>query len=393
MIIQIHRGQNQIGGSIIEISDGTTRLFFDIGINLSECERVEVPQIDGLFCGDTHCDGVFISHYHADHIGLTEHLLIGIPIYMGERAYGIISAASEYREKKLPFEPTYIYDRQKIVIGEFSITPYLCDHSAFDSYMFLVENGGKKVLYTGDFRANGRLDFDVLINDLPVVDALITEGTTLSRDDRENIQEEFLEQIAVDYLKDKNGPAFIMMSAQNIDRLITAQNIADKTNRVLLHDIYTAKIAASCEVLSSRARVFMTGGDKQYEQLQSFNDVKIGKHQIAKTPFLMCIRQSMKNYLSKLNDLISFDDGVLFYGMWKGYMEQPGMQEFLEFMTSKGVKVHILHTSGHADASTIDKIIAKVCPQVIIPIHTENAMWFYKLRPSISIQEGKKITV
>lgn len=117
MIIQIHRGQNQIGGSIIEISDGTTRLFFDIGINLSECERVEVPQIDSLFCGDTHCDGVFISHYHADHIGLTEHLLKGIPIYMGERAYGIISAASEYREKKLPFEPTYIYDRQKIVIG------------------------------------------------------------------------------------------------------------------------------------------------------------------------------------------------------------------------------------------------------------------------------------
>ena len=32
MNIHIHRGQNQIGGSIIEITDNKTRPFFDIGI-------------------------------------------------------------------------------------------------------------------------------------------------------------------------------------------------------------------------------------------------------------------------------------------------------------------------------------------------------------------------
>ena len=385
MIIHIHRGQNQIGGSIIEITDNKTRLFFDIGINLVENEEIEVPQIDGLFCGDSNCDGVFISHYHSDHIGLTEKLLEGIPVFMGEKAYEIISAATDYRNKSLFFKPNYIYDKERIVIGDFVITPLLCDHSAFDSYMFLIENGGKKVLYTGDFRANGRLDFDSLLSSLPTVDALITEGTTLTREGKENIQEELLEQIAIDYIQDKSGPVFIMMSAQNIDRLITAPNIADKTGRVLLQDIYTAKIAKSCDILSEKTRVFMTGGDKQYEQLQQFSDVKIGKHRIAKTPFLMCIRQSMKSYLSKLNELVSFDGGVLFYGMWKGYMEQPKMQEFLDFMTSKGVKIHILHTSGHADVITIEKIIDKTCPKTIIPVHTENSKWFDKYKPSINI--------
>ena len=34
MKIHIHRGQNQIGGSIIEISSDTTRIFFDIGTEL-----------------------------------------------------------------------------------------------------------------------------------------------------------------------------------------------------------------------------------------------------------------------------------------------------------------------------------------------------------------------
>ena len=393
MVIYIHRGQNQIGGSIIEITDDKTRLFFDIGVNLVEDKDIEVPQIDGLFCGDANCDGVFLSHYHSDHIGLTEKLLAGIPVYMGEKAYETISAAADYQDKTLSFTPNFVHDKGSVVVGDFVITPLLCDHSAYDSYMYLIENGGKKVLYTGDFRANGRLDFDTLLSNLPTVDVLITEGTTLTREDKENIQEEFLEQIAVDYIKDKNGPVFIMMSAQNIDRLITAQNIADHTGRVLLQDVYTAQVAKSCGVLSDRAKVFMTGGDKQYEQLQQFRDVKIGKHEIAKIPFMMCIRQSMKNYLSKLNKLVSFEGGVLFYAMWKGYMEQPNMQDFLDFMTSKGVKIHILHTSGHADAMTINKIIEKTSPKTIIPVHTENSKWFDKYKSTINIVNEPQINL
>lgn len=393
MNIHIHRGQNQIGGTIIEISDDKTRLFFDIGINLDESDEVQVPEIDGLFCGVPNCDGVFISHYHSDHLGLTDKLLDGIPVFMGEKAYEIITAAADYREKQLSFKPHYIYDKDKIMFGKFTITPFLCDHSAFDSYMFLIEHGDKTILYTGDFRANGRLDFDALLSELPKVDVLITEGTTLTREGQGNIQEELLENIAVNYIHDKKGPVFIMMSAQNIDRLVTAQNIADQTGRVFLQDIYTAQIAKSCDVLSDKARVFMTGGDKQYQQLQQFNTVKIGKYEISKIPFLMCIRQSMKNYLAKLNDLVSFEGGVLFYGMWKGYMEQPEMKEFLDWMTSKGVKVHILHTSGHADSITIEKIVKVTSPKTIIPVHTENADWFDKYEPSAIIAEESVIEV
>lgn len=393
MIIYIHRGQKQIGGSIVEISDDKTRLFFDIGINLDESDKVEVPEIDGLFCGAPNCDGVFISHYHSDHLGLTDKLLDGISIFMGEKAYEIITAAADYREKPLSFKPYYIYDKDKIMLGKFTITPFLCDHSAFDSYMFLIEHGDKTILYTGDFRANGRLDFDALLSDLPKVDVLITEGTTLTREGKENIQEELLEDIAVNYIQDKKGPVFIMMSAQNIGRLVTAQNIADQTGRVFLQDIYTAQIAKSCDVLSDKARVFMTGGDKQYQKLQQFNTVKIGKYEISKTPFLMCIRQSMKNYLAKLNDLVSFEGGVLFYGMWKGYMEQPEIKEFLDWMTSKGVKVHILHTSGHADSVTIEKIIEVTTPKIIIPVHTENEEWFDKYKETIRIIKNTKVNL
>ena len=380
MNIKVHRGQNQIGGSIIEISSNNARVFFDIGIELDENKDTEVPQIEGLFCGEKNCDAVIISHYHSDHIGLAEHLLPNIPIYMGNEAFKLMKAAYDYRDIDINFIPSLIEDYKEFTIKDLKITPILCDHSAYGSYMFLIEADGETTLYTGDFRANGRMDFEKLLDKVPCVDNLIIEGTTLSREDNtENIPEEKLEEIAVDFLRSYDGPVFIMMSAMNIDRLITAQNIAKRTDRVFLEDIYTADIASSIGISKENTRVFMTGGDKQYDMLQSkYSDIKIGKNEIAKKTFIMCVRSSMKNYLSKLNDLVSFENGVLFYGMWKGYLEKPNTREFINFMEDKGVKTHILHTSGHADSYTIDRLIKDVNPKQIIPVHTENAHWFNK---------------
>ena len=40
------------------------------------------------------------------------------------------------------------------------------------------------------------------------------------------------------------------------------------------------------------------------------------------------------------------------------------------------MRVIDLHTSGHADAETIQALIQNVNPRHIIPVHTENAAWF-----------------
>ena len=196
MKINIIRGQNQIGGSIIEISTDKTKIVFDVGINLDESEEIEIPKIDGLFCGKKKYDAIFISHYHSDHIGLLDYVLDDIPIYMGERAYKIVKAANEYRGKQCGFSSEFLYENTPVCINDIKITPILCDHSAFDSYMLLVEADEKKLLYTGDFRSNGRLDYDNLLSKIPVVDALIIEGTTLSREiEMQNIEENVLNYI------------------------------------------------------------------------------------------------------------------------------------------------------------------------------------------------------
>ena len=94
----------------------------------------------------------------------------------------------------------------------------------------------------------------------------------------------------------------------------------------------------------------------------------------------------MLNYLKTLANKMSFENGLLVYSFWSGYREIDSMKEFLSECESLGLKVVTLHTSGHADESTIKKLIETVNPKMLIPIHTENAQRFKKIVPDVVIK-------
>ena len=382
MEINIIRGQNQIGGSIIEISSKSTKIILDVGSNLDDKEIV-VPEIEGLFKGEAKYDGVLISHYHSDHEGLATRILSEIPIYMGEKSYEIHKVTKEYMGKEYLKEPRVFKSEEQISIGDIKITPYLCDHSAFDSHMFLLECEGKKILYTGDFRSNGRKFFQSLLNKLPKVDALITEGTNLSNNKigKINLTEKELEKKGIELLEGNDRPVFVLIAGTNIDRIVTFYKIANTTKRLFLLDTYAGQITATIggNIPNPRTffnvKIFQTSSSK-HDILENYPKNKIWKNKIAKSNFLMCVRTSMKKYLESYPNEFSFEGCTLFYSMWEGYKKQENMKEFLKFMEEKGVKTISLYTSGHADEKDFDKLIKKVEPEIIVPIHTENSEWF-----------------
>ena len=382
MEINIIRGQNQIGGSIIEVSSKNTKIILDVGSNLDDKEIV-VPEIDGLFKGEAKYDGVLISHYHSDHVGLATRILPDIPIYMGEKSYEIHKVSNEYMEKEYLKEPKTFKAEEDFFIGDIKITPYLCDHSAFDAYMFLLDYEGKKILYTGDFRSNGRKSFEPLLRKLPKVDILITEGTNLSNNKigKINLTERELEKKGIEILEGNDRPVFVLMASTNIDRIVTFYKIANTTKRLFLLDTYAGQITATIggnipnPRTFSNVKIFQTSS-KKHEILENYKKNKISRDKIANSSFLMCVRASMKKYLEKYPEEFSFEGCTMFYSMWEGYKKQENMKEFLEFMKEKGVKIISLHTSGHADEKDFDKLIKKIEPKIIIPVHTENSEWF-----------------
>lgn len=163
MQIKIHRGINQIGGCVTEIKTKSTRILIDIGSNLPNSTskvKVNVAKISKK------CDAVFITHYHLDHIGEYMQVKKEVPIYIGEQAKEIFTIYQKKMQEPKVAEVTQEHiDRLEtfktfeqdvpLKIGDMTLTPIRVNHSAFDSYMFLIEAEGKKVLHTGDFRTHG----------------------------------------------------------------------------------------------------------------------------------------------------------------------------------------------------------------------------------------------
>ena len=384
MYIRTIRGQNQIGGNIIEVRSKNTKIILDIGKELEE-KIIEVPLVKGLFKGKADYDAVLITHYHEDHIGLINNILPDIPIYMGEKCYSIYKITNEYLGNKMVEISIFLQSEKEFRVGDIRIKPILCDHSAFDSYMILLYCENKKILYTGDFRASGRKSFSALLNKLEKIDILITEGTTVARENFKSYSEKSLEKKAINIISNNNSPVFVLTASANIDRIVTFYKVAKNTNRLFLEDVYMAKIttASGNNIPNPKdfenVKVFLTiPTEKNYSILNKYKNKKIGRKEISKNKFIMCIRSSMENYLDKLSKEISFKGGVLFYSMWKGYLGNDETKRFIDFMKGKGVNIIPLHTSGHADIKTIDALIEKTKPEYIIPVHTENAKWFEK---------------
>ena len=131
------------------------------------------------------CDAVLITHYHCDHIGEYMQVRPDIPIYIGEQAKDIFTifqnkmkdtGVTEITQEYVDRIETFKTFKQGVPfeIGDMKITPIRTDHSAFDSYMFLIEADGKRILHTGDFRTHGHIG-----NEIPKI--LETIGNYLSQ--------------------------------------------------------------------------------------------------------------------------------------------------------------------------------------------------------------------
>jgi len=119
------------------------------------------------------------------------------------------------------------------------------DHSGFDSYSFLIEADGKKLIYSGDFRQHGRKKYALpqFINkDTKKPDALLLEGTMLGRESDQTITEDDITDKTIEISKSSQGLIFLYFSSQNIDRLVSFYKAAMSMNKVFVIDVYTAYI-------------------------------------------------------------------------------------------------------------------------------------------------------
>jgi len=81
--------------------------------------------------------------------------------------------------------------------------------------------------------------------------------------------------------------------------------------------------------------------------------------------------------------------------LWEGYLPDDAMQKMTRFIKKKKMKFYQVHTSGHAEIDTLKKVVKKLKPGRIIPIHTFHPDKYGNLfsRKIVQLSDGEVFVV
>ena len=385
MQIRILKGTNQIGGVFTEISSKQAQIIIDFGDDLDGVKRLE--NIEGLTIGKPAYDGVFVTHNHQDHMGRIDDILEDVPVYMSDLSRKIFETVFCFSKNKgkIRRETINLKEEKKITIKDMKITPYIVDHSAYNSFMLLIEADGKRILHTGDFRNHGYkgILLESTLKKIGKIDLLITEGTTFSREQVKSKTEKELVDDIVEKTK-KYDQVLMLMSTTNIDRVTTMQKVANRTGKTVIHDIIlsnvlqlvTQKIPNALN--SKNIGVFLPSNTYIKREMEEYRQyIEPFQERINETgnllhgKFIMNIRVSMLKDIERLKDEV-LNNCCIVYSMWEGYKREDMYKNFLDKMKELEIDVFDLHVSGHADYTAFNQVIDIAKPDAVIPMHTEN---------------------
>lgn len=323
--------------------------------------------IPGVTDGNGHCDAVLFTHYHGDHIGQMLRIRPEIPIYAGALAKDIMRLSAERGGQKNEalckrIETMQAFSPGKpFLIGDIQITPFCIDHSACDSYMFLIEADGKRVLYTGDFRLHGvrRNVMDkILDRRIGKVDVVVTEGTTVSRSEHKAVTEWELQKRVKAYLRQYKY-VFVLCATTNLDRIFVLARAVPRGKYCICDEYQKTLVKVVSDHWSSLSTFY------EMPKLNTPGSCILQGFQERGGLMFVRVNRQFERIIRQFDP----QQSILLYSMWDGYRTKPD-SNIPEFLSLTGTWAE-LHTSGHASPNDLRHVIEKAAPEIVIPMHTD----------------------
>jgi len=439
MILTMHRGSKQIGGSCVELraADGD-RLLLDAGMPLARPDggdwprgtmtrpsdelRAEgvLPNIDGLYADATpQFSGLVVSHAHLDHHGLAHHVHPEVPVYASAGTIEMLKVSKLFvPDAAVPVDMRVLPTAEPLSIGSFTVRGIPVDHAAPDSRALLVEADGQRLLYSGDLRAHGR--HPELFDSLPeavrqggAIDVLILEGTTIGQAPGAHgfPSEADVEGQLTDVVRNAPGLVVVIASGQNIDRAISVYRAALATGRELVLDAYQAYVlmmlkdicpdAPQFDSPSVRVKFVHAHVQKLKEaglfpvacRMSGAGKRKVTAEQLAADPgaFVYLARASGAT-VALLRFLIRTAKPTIVWSQWSGYLKKGG--PIPTFCAEHGMDPLLIHSGGHAHPEDLAELVRRLAPKAVVPIHTEAAAQFAQIMPNVHvIDDGEAVEI
>lgn len=406
MRARIHRGTQEIGGTVVELEAEGRRLLLDCGLPISSTPdaAIALPEVPGLTGPDPSLLGVVLSHGHRDHWGLLGHASGTPAIFMGAGTERILAAASFFiRDVPALRSTAYLEDSRLISVGPFALTAHLVDHSAFDAYALTVEAAGRRLFYSGDIRSHGRKGalFERLVRRPPRnIDVMLMEGSSLGRlgEDAHFPTEDEIEAELTAVIRRTPGMVLVAASAQNIDRVVTIFRAAKRNGRTLVVDLYAAEILHATgqnsipqtswpdvALFTPRHQQVKVKRAGRFDLIERHRAGRLFPEDLAASPdrYVVLFRASL------LGDLLQagcLSGAHAVWSQWAGYLKDEKTVALFAALQAQGIGVDLIHTSGHASIPDLKRLARAIAPRTLVPIHTFEAARFPSLFENVVVR-------
>jgi len=448
--LTFYGGAGEIGGNKILLQSKSAKIYLDFGepfdfgaeyfyewltpraANGLECyfEFDILPKIPRLY-GRTQLqftdlpyekpdvDAVFITHHHADHAGHLSFLDEDIPVHLGHGTKTIIDAYSALFPGLLNFgehnNVSLFKSGDRIKVKDLVIRPIHVEHSAPGAYGFIIDTPGGTIAYTGDFRRHGpkRELTDDFINAAAEAKPriLICEGTRMTLDPEKQFDESQVYEKIKGIIKRSKGLVFGEFSMCNIDRFKSFYAAARDAGRVMVVD---TKYAFILDCLKDKVGLPDPKTDEfmrvyfKLSRSREFCEADYGRNEKGFLGNMITyreIRKSPKKFVmftgfNKLMELVYIQPKKADYifSSSEHFLEGEENREQREvldnWLNHFGITLHKAHCSGHAAKSDIEYAVRKIAPEILIPVHTQNAEEFRKIHDRVIIpKKGDRIEV
>jgi ribonuclease J len=336
------------------------------------------------------------------------------------------------------------------------VTPFPVDHSIPGACAYLIEYDGGTLVYTGDLRFHGRMGHvtDSSIEELAEAhpDAILIEGTNLRSDEGSSAHdtafhrrfafwsEQGLEAKALEEIQGASGLVMADFGMKDLDRLMTFQRVAHATGRrlaILPRDAYIVRLAQEAgyptiDLADPDLVVYLKrAGSGTYDKgdikqdwarstllrfagsglnsmgpkgrRDAVEDILNGSYpRIVRAPE---VAAHQSDYLLSLGywdvqelcDLRPSRGSLYVHSSAEAFNEEMSwsQERLARWLDLAGMDSAHIHASGHAPQEDLFRIVERLAPRHVYPIHTEHAeRYVQRFGDTVSLVEnGQGVTL
>jgi ribonuclease J len=71
----------------------------------------------------------------------------------------------------------------------------------------------------------------------------------------------------------------------------------------------------------------------------------------------------------------------------EGHLPEERTKAFVDYLKIRGLTINYLHTSGHADAETLHRMVDAIRPKNLVPIHTFDGSSYDKEFKNLKVRQ------